>query len=112
MNIKEQLSNLIEKYNLIDKTFEYFWGCYDNYLTEQPQEAASFGLRDRNSVKPVLYKIDYRLTYGDVVDDDSPCFQQLVVMLDIKDSENFQIGYYECLFSMDGEASDNFFVID
>ena len=50
--MREELDNIIKKYDLITQTFENFWVAYDTYLTDEltKEESKSYGLIDRNSI--------------------------------------------------------------
>lgn len=112
MNIREHLSELIEKYDLINRTYGYFWESYDNYLEEEPEEADSFDLIDRSSVeKPYLRYADYKLTGVDG-QNNFGC-ELLSVSLDFyhKGESRCALGYYTCEFTVNGEFSDDYFVI-
>ena len=55
--MREELDNIIKKYDLITQTFENFWVAYDTYLTDEltKEESKSYGLIDRNSINAELY---------------------------------------------------------
>lgn len=113
MNIREQLSELIEKYDLINRTYEYFWKNYDSYLKEEPEEANSLDLMDRSSIeKPLLRYANYKLTSVNGQNDFG--FELLSVGLDFyhKEEGGCALGYYTCEFTMNGEVFDDFFVIN
>lgn len=113
MTIREQLSELIESYDLINRTYEYFWVNFDKYLSEEPEEAHSVGLFDRSSIKkPFLRYADYKLTGSNGQNDFG--LELLSVSLDFyhKEESSCALGYYTCEFTMDGEVYDDYFVID
>lgn len=112
MNMREQLTELVRKYDLINRTYEYFWINYDKYLAEEPEEAHSVGLFDRNSIEePFLRNVEYMLTNGKSLD--SFDRELLSVRLDfcLKGSGCI-IWNYTCDFTLNGEVFDDWFIID
>ncbi len=112
MTIRQQLSDLLKKFDMINRTYKYFWVNYDKYLQEEPEEAVSFGLTDRSSIeKPLLRYADYKLTDAD--GQSGFGLELLSVSLDFyhKEESSCALGYYTCEFTMDGEVNDDYFVI-
>lgn len=112
MDIKEQIIGLVQKYNLIDRTFDNFWNNYDSYLIEEPEEAESVGLVDKSSIeKPFLRSVYYTLTSANEHNDFE--LELLVVRLDFyhKEESGCALGEYTCEFTLSGELFDDFFVI-
>lgn len=112
MDIKRQIIELVQKYNLIDQTFDSFWENYDSYISKEPEEAESVGLINRSSIeKPFLRSVYYTLTNANEHNDFE--LELLVVRLDFyhKEEPDCVLGDYTCEFTLDGEIFDDFFVI-
>lgn len=112
MDIKGQINELVQKYDLINQTFDSFWKNYDCYIVEEPEEAESVGLVDRSSIeKPFLRSVYYTLTSVNEHNDFE--LELLVVRLDFyhKEESGCALGDYTCEFTLGGELFDDFFVI-
>ncbi|MBQ3161916.1 MAG: hypothetical protein IJC04_07305 [Oscillospiraceae bacterium] len=104
--MRKQLEAIIEKYNLINQTFESFWINVDNYIKEDPEECAEIGLINKNQIKPELHGYSFCVTKEWNVD----CIK---VYIDIfLEGDSFRIGDYWCVYNLDGEFLDDYFVID
>lgn len=105
INFKQELDKIVQSKNLVDTTWSYFWGNYDSYLTEYPNEAAEYFLTGRNSICPTLDSICYK----HFMESDN---EYIIVRVNI-DNQNAQyLGYYDACFSESGEIEDDFFVIE
>ena len=107
--MKTQIYDLIKKYDLINRTFIYFWESFDNYLKEEPKEAVSYNLINRNSIKtPILKSVKYILT-GQKLETEN-----LIITLEFGHTNEkfYTLGYYDCVFSTNGDIDDDFFVIN
>ncbi|MDE6592153.1 MAG: hypothetical protein K2K57_03705 [Oscillospiraceae bacterium] len=108
--MRAQLMGLVEKYDLVNRTYEIFWKNYEYYLKENPVEAAENGFVNRESIeKPVLTNIKFILTG---VDRNDTCVMQLIA-LDLewrhKDKEQSAMWRYQCVFDLNGEVNDDYF---
>lgn len=104
--MRKQLEAIIEKHNLINQTFENFWLNVDNYIKEEPEECAEIGLADRNQIKPELYGYSFWVT-------NKLGFDCIKVYIDINlEGKASQIGDYWCVYDLDGDFLDDYFVID
>lgn len=121
MNVGQQIMELVTNYDMIKRTFEYFWQSYDNYLIEDHDEAKEFDLIDRNSVNVSLSCIEFKLKSFD--ENMKHRFTTISVTLKFLHRNNTQKweGFYECMFFMngyiedefkDGEVCDDFFWIE
>lgn len=107
--MKNKLNELVEKYRLIEYSWEFFWESYDNYIIIEPEESAENAIYNRNSIEPMLYSISYRIK-AEYEDFDS---EVIIVRIDmrLKSNDNL-IGHYACIFDLNGECIDDYFVID
>ena len=121
MNVGQQIMELVNNYDLINKTFEFFWNTYDSYLIEDYDEANEFGLINRDSVNVSLWGIEFELRNFD--ENMKHRFMTICVTLKFQHRNNAQKwnGTYECQFFMngdtegefkDGEVCDDFFWIE
>lgn len=121
LNVGQQIMELVNNYDLINKTFEFFWNTYDSYLIEDYDEAKEFGLINRDSVNVSLWGIEFELRNFD--ENMKHRFMTICVTLKFQHHDKIQKwqGTYECLFFMngdiedgakDGEVYDNFFYIE
>ncbi len=110
MGIRAQLTGLVEKHDLVNRTYKNFWENYEYYLKENPVEACENGFVDRESIeKPVLMDIEFILTG---VDRNDTCVMQLIAV-DLKwrhrDKERSAVWRYRCVFDLNGEVNDDYF---
>ncbi|MBR1528789.1 MAG: hypothetical protein IJ642_05760 [Oscillospiraceae bacterium] len=104
--MKEILYQIIEKYHMIERTWEYFWKNYDSYLEEEPEEAQEYGLYNRDSVRPYLFDRSFHVRYDNEIE-----IIRITIHIDrIKD--NRYIGGYSSDFTLDGEDFDDWFMIE
>lgn len=106
LNAGQQIMELVRQYDLIDRTFAYFWSFYDSYLTEEPDEARGYGLIDRDSVHVSLHVIECRLKHFD--ENRKHRFMTICVTLGFRHRDQNQKwnGTYECMFFMNGDTAD------
>ncbi|MBP5492942.1 MAG: hypothetical protein J6Y08_08865 [Clostridiales bacterium] len=107
MNMREALDAIVASCDLINRTFDNFWVCYDDYLTDEitKEEAEEFGLLDRNSVEARLNG------YAFCVTDKYGC-DLLKVYLDVyKKKQTSQFARYVCIYTTDGQIIDDIFSI-
>ena len=103
--MKEELEALVEKFDLKNRTFQYFRKCYEDYLTDDitKDEAAGFGLKDSSSVTAEFYCYSFLVNerYSDGI---------IRVSLDIyRKGETIPFFEYDCLFDQNGKFEDDFF---
>ncbi|MDE6592152.1 MAG: hypothetical protein K2K57_03700 [Oscillospiraceae bacterium] len=48
--MREELLELIEKFDMVNRAYEKFWENYDRFLSEEREIAGKNGLYDRNSI--------------------------------------------------------------
>ncbi|MBR0483969.1 MAG: hypothetical protein IJJ69_04215 [Oscillospiraceae bacterium] len=104
--MKEMLYQIIEKYHLIERTWEWFWKNYDSYLTEEPEESAEYDLFDRESVNPVLYDKAFHVKYDNELE-----FIRITIQIRLKKNNKY-IGEYSSDFTLDGEDLDDWFITE
>ncbi|MBR1555549.1 MAG: hypothetical protein IJ644_09200 [Oscillospiraceae bacterium] len=103
--MRQELDNIIKKYDLINQTFENFWETYDTYLTDEltKEESKSYGLIDRNSIRAELYG------YSFCVSSDLS-FDYIKVTVDcFLKGKTMRFATYWCIYSLDGELFDDCF---
>lgn len=104
--MREELDAIVQKYNLINRTFETFWENYDSYLIEEPEESKGLGLLDRDSIYIKLYGYSFSVR-------NSLNFDSVMVYTDFfKKGETIITGSYWCIYQLNGELFDDYFVID
>lgn len=105
--LREELDETVERYDLVKRTFDSFWVCFENYLTDDitKEESREYGLTDKDQVEVKLYG------YSFVV---SKKFSREFIKVDLdvykKDSSSEFAEYY-CIYSLSGECEDDYFVI-
>lgn len=102
--MREELDELVKKYNLIDRTVKSFWLTYDNYLTDEltREERQKAGLTDRDSVSIQLEGYSYHVTQ--TVD-----FDYISVMVYcFRKGETIPLIEYYCTYYLNGEFFDDF----
>ncbi|MBR1443427.1 MAG: hypothetical protein IJ583_07835 [Firmicutes bacterium] len=107
-NMREMLDKIIEKYDLIKKTFENFWISYDGYLTDEvtKEESKGYGLTDRNSINAKLSGYSFCVSGGLE-------FECIKVYIEFfLKGENMPLGRYWSIYEPDGEFFDDYFVIE
>ncbi len=104
--MREELDAIVQKHNLINRTFEAFWKNYDSYLIEEPGESKELGLLDRNSIYVKLY--GYSFSVRTSLD-----FDSVIVYIDFfKKGETIRTGSCWCIYKPDGDLFDDYFVCD
>ena len=104
--MKEMLYQLIENYHMIERTWEWFWKNYDSYLSEEPEESTKIGLYSRDSVEAYLVDRSYHISYDNEIE-----FIRITIDMHRK-KDNRYIGYYSSDFTLNGEDSDDWFVME
>lgn len=104
--MREELDNIVKKYNLIERTFESFWRTYDCYLEEEPEESKEVGFYNRDSVNAELYGYSFCVT-------NELDFDYVKVHIDIfLKGKTVRCGDYWCIYDLDGKEFDDCFVVD
>jgi hypothetical protein len=105
--LREELDGIVERYDLVKRTFDSFWICFENYLTGDitREESREYGLTNKDQVEVRLYG------YSFVV---SKKFSREFIKVDLdvyKKDCNPEFAEYSCIYSLDGECEDDSFVI-
>lgn len=108
--MKSELISKIEKYNLINKTFEFFEENFYHYSIEDKDEFdryfPEYNVKKR---KVELYVVRYNVydyNYPNEKSEDT-------ISVELEISYDFNtIGKYICLFLLDGTFFDDYFIID
>jgi len=100
------LKSWCDQYNIIERTMGYFWTAFENYQNEEPIEFSSvFESFDKKnlsiSIREICMSVDW------------PDFSQMKisVYLYIHYCDKY-VGYYKAIYETNGEAFDDFFVIE
>ncbi|MDE7293685.1 MAG: hypothetical protein K2N72_04590 [Oscillospiraceae bacterium] len=105
--MRAQLMGLVERYDLVNRTYENFWENYEYYLKENSVEAAENGFVDRESIKkPVMMGIKFILTG---VNSNDTCLIAVDLEWRHKDKERSAMWCYQCVFDLNGEVNDDYF---
>lgn len=108
--MKRELINTIEKYNLINKTFELFEENFYQYSIEDKDEFnryfPEYNVKKR---KVELYVVRYNVY--DYNDPNEKSEDTISIELEISYDFN-TTGKYICLFLLDGTFFDDYFIID
>ena len=57
--MRQELDNIIKKYDLINQTFENFWETYDTYLTDElTKEEREYNINQCKN-KKTMYNMEY-----------------------------------------------------
>ena len=104
--MRKELDELVEKYDLINRTFDSFRKSYDNYLTDDitKEEAAEAGFTDKDTIIPELE------CYSFVV---SKKFSRdyIAVTLEChREGETLCCITYWVIYDLDGNDYDDYFV--
>ncbi|MBQ8121350.1 MAG: hypothetical protein IJ172_11330 [Ruminococcus sp.] len=110
MTLKEQLNEIISRYDLIDVTFDSFWRVYNCYLAESAQEASEYGLFDEDSVNVSLRSESYVIS--ETIKSNGEKNEFIEIRIEMRDKQDHYIGYYDAVFDLDGTFADDFFVLE
>ena len=92
---------------MISRTFDYFWNTYDYYLLEEPTESKELRLFSRDSIDVQLYGYCFCVT-------NELNFDWIKVCIDffLKGEKTMRLGTYWCIYKLNGEFFDDYFVIE
>jgi hypothetical protein len=107
MDIRKELDEIVRKYDLVESTIECFWENYDGYLEEEPEESRELGFADRSSVRAEFYGYYYGVS-------NNLDFEHIKVYVDgyHKDDGMCRCISFWCIYTLDGELFDDYFVIE
>lgn len=106
--MKEILEKIISEHDLINQTFNNFWKCYDAYLSDEDsrEEIEEYGLVNRNSINVKLY--GYSFWISNDLD-----FEYIKVYIDcFFKGESMRFATYWCIYNLQGELFDDYFVFE
>ena len=111
--MREELLELIEKFDMVNRAYEKFWENYDRFLFENGKIAGKNGLYDRNSIAmPWLREVKYELSRPNEQGE----FETETIGVDLcffhKAKKCSPAGYYSCWFDLKGEFADDCFELD
>ena len=103
--MREKLDIIIQKHDLINRTFKNFWEAYDTYLTDEltKEESQGYGLIDRDSIDAELCGYSFCVSNAlnfDYIKVTIDCFQK---------GETMRFASYWCIYNLDGELFDDCF---
>jgi len=106
MNTNE-IRNWINNNNLLDKTFQGFWICMNNYIQEELHEFEElFGAYNKERVKVSFDKYALKMFTSDCIEENLENREFMETHLRIEYSGK-NIGYYKMLFDFNGESFDD-----
>ena len=103
------MTDLIKKWcdnnNALSRTLELFWNCFEIYSNEDYEEYITVFPDGKKNVITKFDKILYEI--------DLPDFSQehIAITIDIYICEE-KVGWYKQLYLLNGEAFDEYFVIE
>ncbi len=102
MNI-EEFESWIEKNNIIKRTKESYLSCMENYINEEPNEFMElYKTLNINLLVTKQSTINLCINY----EFDEP-IKYVSSTLEIK-FEGEELGYYDCIFGLDGSDMDDY----
>lgn len=102
---EQSLKEIVEENYLIEITWDNFWKKLDSYIEDERAEAVQHGIISRDSIRP--YFESYSLKH---FPENSEMF--IVITIKFYSAENDKyLGYYDLVFNMNLEITDDFFVI-
>lgn len=105
-----ELRGWIEENDVKKRTFEGFKYCFNNYMSEEPEEFERyFGKYEDEKLKVFFHKVELKivnLEYIDSINDDREFIE---AYLRIEYNGEY-LGYYSLLFAFDGDTFDDFLV--
>lgn len=109
VTLKEQLNEIVSKYDLMNASFDMFWKCYKSYLAESPDEASEYGLVDEDSVRISLRSTSYVISEATR---NGEKLEFIEISIEMRNKEDHYLGYYDAIFDLDGTVSDDYFVLE
>lgn len=106
--MREILEKTVNEHDLINRTFESFWEVYDAYLSEEDAKdiTGELGLADRDSIHAEFY--GYSFWVSNDLD-----FVHIKVYIDcFLKGESTRFATYWCVYDLEGELFDDYFVIE
>lgn len=102
---EQSLKEIVEENYLIEITWDNFWKNLDSYIEGERAEAVQYGIISRDSIRP--YFESYSLKH---FPEKSETF--IVITIKFYSAENDEyLGYYDLIFDMNLEITDDFFVL-
>lgn len=103
--MREKLDYIVQTHRLIERTFEGFWLTYDGWLKENPEESREAGFIGRDSIRAELYGYAFCVTN----ELDFDCIKVYIEWF--RKDGTVRCGDYWCIFDLDGNNFDDYFVI-
>lgn len=106
--MRNELDSIVQKYDLINHSFEVFWTNYDTYITDEntKEEAKENGFISRDSVTAKLH--GYSFCVSEDLD-----FDYIKVCIDcFRKRETLRSIRFWCIYDLNGELFDDFFVLE
>lgn len=99
---EQSLKEIVEENYLIEITWDNFWENFDDFI--KSGEAEEYGITDRESVEAYLWAYALKHFPGNDT--------LIIITIKFESAENGQyLGYYDLLFNMNLEITDDFFVL-
>ncbi|NJD02082.1 MAG: hypothetical protein FIA99_05685 [Ruminiclostridium sp.] len=101
-----QLKDWVVKNTADERTIKGFWKNYENYKHEDPKEFANvFGDINSSDLVIQVIRVSLNLTnWPECTHNTVSCRIPIVY-------KNKELGYYELIFTVNGEVEDDYFVI-
>lgn len=101
----EELKKIVIKYDLVSRSFEYFWESFEDYQVEDTDEfVKNFGEFSNEELTLDIKTIAYKLSnWPDNVR------EFIVVHLEILYQKKYK-GYYDAIYDIEGNDIDDFLV--
>lgn len=91
--------------NVLNRTIEMFWNCFDIYSKEEYEEYKLIFTSGKKDIQTKFDKVSFEVELPDF------SHELVSITIDIYISET-KVGWYKQFFLLNGEAFDDFFVIE
>jgi len=105
-----ELRRWVDENDVNKRTFEGFKYCFNNYLSEEPEEFERyFGKYEAEKLKVFFYKVELKLVSREYIDPINDDLEFVEAYLRIEYNGDY-LGYYSLLFNFDGDTFDDYLV--
>jgi hypothetical protein len=105
-----ELRKWVDENDVINRTFEGFRYCFNNSLSEEPEEFERyFGHYEENKLKAFFHKVELKFVNRKYIDPINEDREFLEAYLRIEYNGEY-LGYYSLLFDFNGDTFDDFLV--
>lgn len=103
---EQSLKEIVKENYLVEIAWDNFWENLDRYIQEEKSEALQYSITGREDIKP--YFESYSLKH---FPDSSETFIVMIIKLYSAENNKY-LGYYDIIFNMNLEITDDFFVVE